>query len=134
MAALRAFSALSSNSRCRFQARKPSVFGLARRVAEGDRDFDVISGLPDDDASLALQQIKGVGPWTAAIYLLFCEGRGDIWPVRDVALKSAYNAAASASLSQEDLEASAAAWAPHRGIAAHILWTYYAHLRGRAPI
>lgn len=111
------------------------VADLARKVAAGDIDMAAIAGLDDDAAIAALTAIRGVGPWTAAIYLLFCEGRADIWPSRDVALRGAFREAASApELSQEELDAYAQRWAPFRGVAAHILWTYYAQIRGRAPI
>ena len=82
----------------------------------------------------ALIALKGVGPWTASIYLLFCEGRVDIWPPNDVALKHAYGAAAGAPIEQKYLDGAAIDWAPWRGVAAHILWTFYAHLRNRTPI
>ncbi len=110
------------------------VIGLAGRILDGDFSFDAISSLDDAGADAMLQSIKGVGPWTSAIYLLFCEGRCDIWPARDVALKAAFNAAANKELSQVELDEGAIEWAPYRGLAAHILWTYYAHLKGREPI
>ena len=110
------------------------VDGLARVVAAGDFSFDALADLDDEAASAALQSLKGVGPWSAAIYLLFCEGRIDIWPARDVALKAAYGAASGAAVEQADLDDGADAWRPYRGVAAHILWTYYAHIRGRTPI
>lgn len=109
------------------------VAGIADAAAAGAIDFDGLSRLGDEEAMAALVALKGVGPWTASIYLLFCEGRVDIWPPNDVALKHAYNAAANGAFEQRALDARAAAWAPHRGVAAHILWTYYAHLRGRTP-
>jgi DNA-3-methyladenine glycosylase II len=92
--------------------------------------------LGDEAASLYLQTIKGIGPWTAAIYLLFCEGRVDIWPPGDVALLGAYAAMRKRGpkLVMKDFDARAQKWCPYRGIAAHVLWTYYAHIRGRAPI
>ncbi len=110
------------------------VVGLAAAIDGGLFDPVKISKLDDQAAAAALTSIRGVGPWTAAIYLLFCEGRVDIWPRNDVALKHAYNAAAKVGFSQSQLDAAAAGWTPWRGVAAHILWTYYAHLRGRAPI
>lgn len=107
-------------------------------LAEADQnrriDFAGLPQLADDDAMKALVALKGVGPWSASIYLLFCEGRVDIWPPSDVALKHAFNAAAGAEIDQKTLDATAAEWSPWRGVAAHILWTYYAHLRGRTPI
>lgn len=110
------------------------VIGLADAVSGGAIDLDALARLDNDEAMKSLTSVKGVGPWTASIYLLFCEGRVDIWPPSDVALKHAYNAAGNDELDQKTLDSRAAAWAPWRGVAAHILWTYYAHLRGRTPI
>lgn len=110
------------------------VSALAARVAQGELDFDGLARADDAEAMARLVSIKGVGPWTAAIYLLFCEGRADIWPPSDVALKHAYAAASGEEPDQKKLDGRSAGWAPSRGIAAHILWTYYAHLRGRTPI
>ncbi len=107
---------------------------LAEAAAKDGVDFEGLARLTDDEAMAALIRLKGVGPWTASIYLLFCEGRVDIWPPNDVALKHAYNSAAGEEIGQKDLDRAAAAWSPWRGVAAHILWTYYAHLRGRTPI
>ncbi|MFZ5617903.1 MAG: DNA-3-methyladenine glycosylase family protein [Pseudomonadota bacterium] len=110
------------------------ILGIAEAIGAGVVDFAALSGLADEDAMASLVALKGVGPWTASIYLLFCEGRVDIWPPNDVALKHAYSAAGGAPIEQKDLDQLAAGWTPWRGVAAHILWTYYAHLRGRAPI
>jgi DNA-3-methyladenine glycosylase II len=110
------------------------VAGIADAAASGAIDFEGLSSVSDDDAIARLIALKGVGPWTASIYLLFCEGRIDIWPPNDVALKHAYGAAAGELVAQRFLDEKAAAWAPWRGVAAHVLWTYYAHLKGRTPI
>jgi len=112
------------------------VIGLAKSVNEGALELAGIRNLDDDAAAARLEEIKGIGPWTAAIYLLFCEGRADIWPPKDVALKASFSAAAGYGdpIMQAALDEMAARWAPYRGVAAHILWTYYAHLRGRTPI
>lgn len=109
------------------------VLDLARAVADGEFSLDLAT-LDDDAAMARLIGLKGVGPWTASIYLLFCEGRGDVWPPNDVALKHAYGAAVGDAVEQKFLDAAAADWAPWRGVAAHVLWTYYAHLKGRTPI
>lgn len=110
------------------------VADLAALVADGGFDFGRLPALDDETARAALQAIRGVGPWTAAIYLLFCEGRPDVWPPKDVALKGAYNAAAERADDQAAIDAGAEAWRPFRGVAAHVLWTYYAVLKGREPI
>lgn len=112
------------------------VEALAGSVAAGAFDFDALSMKDDGEAQARLVALKGVGPWTAAIYLLFCEGRIDIWPPGDVALQHAYGSAIGevGKVEAKRLDAQAERWAPLRGLAAHILWTYYAHLRGRSPI
>ena len=110
------------------------VAGLAEAAVTRTVDFEGLGALDDAEALATLVALKGVGPWTASIYLLFCEGRVDIWPPNDVALLRAWEAASGAETSQKALDLHAAAWAPHRGIAAHVLWTYYAHLKGRTPI
>jgi len=112
------------------------VAGVAEAVAAGRLRFETVADAPDDEAAGMLTAEKGVGPWSAAIYLLFCEGRADIWPSNDVALLAAY--AEAAGLEERPamaaLDDAAEAWRPTRGIAAHVLWTYYARLKGRAPI
>lgn len=110
------------------------VSALAEGARAGTVSFDTLSALDDAEALAALVALKGVGPWTASIYLLFCEGRADIWPPNDVALLRAWEAASGSECAQKDLDAKAAEWAPFRGIAAHVLWTYYAVLKGRTPI
>lgn len=110
------------------------VLALAAAAQTRTIDFDAVRAAPDGEAMAALVALKGVGPWTASIYLLFCEGRIDIWPPNDVALKHAYGAAAGSAVEQQALDRTAARFAPYRGVAAHILWTYYAQLRGRTPI
>ncbi|MBI1365814.1 MAG: DNA-3-methyladenine glycosylase 2 family protein [Alphaproteobacteria bacterium] len=112
------------------------VLALAEAVEAGAIDLAALSRADDAGAHQTLVSLKGVGPWSAAIYLLFCEGRVDIWPPGDVALQAAYGAAAGRDgrVAARALDEAAAQWAPWRGLAAHILWTYYAHIRGRTPI
>ncbi|PQA88534.1 DNA-3-methyladenine glycosylase family protein [Hyphococcus luteus] len=112
------------------------VTALAGHWRSGGISEEKLAEMSDEEAAAALQEIKGIGPWTAAIYLLFCEGRVDIWPPGDVALLGAYRAARrrGPEPDMKFLDSRAQKWRPYRGLAAHILWTYYAHLRGRAPI
>ena len=112
------------------------VLCLAEALRDGALDFGAVARLDNEAASAALQSVTGVGPWSAGIYLLFCEGRIDIWPPGDVALLAAYKAAQARgpATTMARLDARAEKWVPHRGLAAHILWTYYAHIRGRKPI
>ncbi|MGV6800961.1 MAG: DNA-3-methyladenine glycosylase family protein [bacterium] len=112
------------------------VMALADAIDANRLDLADLATMSDEEASRSLMAIKGVGPWTAAIYLLFCEARMDIWPHGDVALLAAYAAASNFSQKppMKEFDLAAQEFAPWRGIAAHILWTYYAKLRGRDPI
>ncbi|GGY41083.1 DNA-3-methyladenine glycosylase family protein [Parvularcula lutaonensis] len=110
---------------------------LAADVTEGRFDFAELQRLDDRQASEALEGLLGVGRWTAAVYLLFCEGRRDLWPRGDVALLAAH-LMAGGTFGRQDIKAFDAwaeeFYAPHRGVAAHILWGQIAHVRGRAPL
>ena len=98
---------------------------LANAMAGGE--LTTLSRMTDDDARAALMRIKGIGPWTADIYLLMVLKRGDIWPVGDVALVSAItelkklNTRASAG----EFIALGEQWRPYRSVAARMLWQYY---------
>lgn len=113
------------------------IQAIAQAEADGDVCFRRLKKLPDHEALEMLTAIKGIGPWTAAIYLLFCEGRMSIWPPKDVALLAAYTHAAGLQerpAMQVFDEMAAAQFAPKPGLAAHILWTYYGHIKNRTPV
>jgi DNA-3-methyladenine glycosylase II len=86
--------------------------------------------MPAADAVAALSAIKGIGPWTAEIYLMFCAGHPDIFPVGDLALQKAVAHAfeLEARPMGKTLAAIAETWAPHRATAALLFWRYYAAL------
>lgn len=99
---------------------------LAGLVESGELD---LSNLPaDDEAAIAeLVKVKGIGRWSAEIYLLFAEGRPDIWPAGDLAVQIEVGRLMglpdrpSESLTREIAEA----WRPHRGAAAIFTWHHY---------
>ncbi|HEX8233044.1 MAG TPA: DNA-3-methyladenine glycosylase [Caulobacteraceae bacterium] len=112
------------------------VRGLAEATAEGRVDFLTLRALPDDEAVQALTALKGVGLWTAETYLMFCEGRLDVFPAGDVALQEAMRWAdrAEARPSEKQAYARAEVWRPYRGVAAHLLWRCYGMVkRGEIP-
>jgi DNA-3-methyladenine glycosylase II len=112
---------------------------LAESVASGRLD---LAALPEDDeaAIATLVTIKGIGRWSAEIYLLFAEGRGDIWPAGDLAVQ--VECGQILGLPERPSERAtrelAEAWRPHRGAAAILAWHHYAaRLRARtrkAPV
>jgi len=97
----------------------------------GSPDFEALPRLADEDAVAALVSLKGVGRWTAELYLLFCEGRLDVFPAGDLALQEALRLAerAPARLGEKALYARAESWRPFRGVAAHLLWAYYSAVK-----
>ncbi|HWQ87712.1 DNA-3-methyladenine glycosylase 2 family protein [Brevundimonas sp.] len=100
---------------------------IARAHAEGRIDFDHLERLSDEEAVARLVAIKGVGKWTAETFLMFCEGRQDVFPAGDIALQEAMRWAdgAPARPREKDAYARAAMWKPHRSVAAHLLWGWY---------
>jgi DNA-3-methyladenine glycosylase II len=107
-----------------------TVRALAEAVVEGRLEIDALEAMPADEAVAALSAIKGIGPWTAEIYLMFCAGHPDIFPVGDLALQKAvgHAFALEARPAGRVLAAIAEAWAPHRATAALLFWRYYAAL------
>jgi DNA-3-methyladenine glycosylase II len=100
---------------------------IARAHVEGRIDFDHLEGLSDEDAIARLVAIRGVGKWTAETFLMFCEGRRDVFPGGDIALQEAIRWADGATLRPNEKQAWARAeiWRPHRSVAAHLLWGWY---------
>ena len=100
---------------------------ICAALEAGMLDFPVLASMPVEEAIAYLCQVKGIGPWTAEIYLLFCLGNGDIWPAGDLALQIAVQDAYG--LANRPSPAMtlgiAECWRPWRGVAACALWEYY---------
>ena len=98
--------------------------------------LDKIVRMNDEDAHARLVSIKGVGPWTANIYLLMVLRRPDIWPDGDVALATAVGKLRKINPrpSFAKLAEIAEAWRPYRSVAARMLWQYYLEERSATRI
>ncbi|NUH64442.1 DNA-3-methyladenine glycosylase 2 family protein [Sulfitobacter sp. S0837] len=94
-------------------------------------DFEALHRMSDADATAALTQMPGIGPWTAQVYVMFCMGRRDIFPAGDLALQEAARVLfdLSARPTPKNLSAMAAAWSPWRSVAARLLFAYYRVLK-----
>jgi DNA-3-methyladenine glycosylase II len=101
--------------------------GLAQMIIEGKLDLDELNFLNDQDVRSRLVEIRGIGSWTADIYLLMALRRPDIWPVGDLALASAMQQVKELPIlpNHELLNRIATPWKPWRAVAARILWYYY---------
>ncbi len=100
---------------------------LAEEILSGRLD---LGSLPpsDEDAIEHLVRIKGIGRWSAEIYLLFAEGRPDIWPAGDLAVQIAMGRilGLAEKPTERHLRALASPWSPHRGALAIFAWHHYA--------
>jgi DNA-3-methyladenine glycosylase II len=108
--------------------------GLAEAAAEGRLDLARVAKLVDEEAMAELVKLKGVGRWTAEIYLMFCLGRPDVLPAGDLALREAAGLLKRKRRRPEeaDLRRMGESWRPWRSVAARLLWHYYAHSRAKA--
>lgn len=111
---------------------------IAEAVLDGRLDLDGMSALSPEAAEANLVAIRGIGPWTAQIYRLFCLGDPDAFPAGDLALQEAARLAYGLP-ARPDLAALtdlAERWRPWRGVAAKTLWVYYAVAKTRegAPV
>jgi DNA-3-methyladenine glycosylase II len=102
--------------------------GLAEAAHAGALDLGALSRLPDDTAMAELMKLKGIGRWTAEIYLMFCLGRPDILPAGDLALREAAGMVKRKRKrpDEDQLRRMGQAWRPWRSVAARLLWHYYA--------
>jgi DNA-3-methyladenine glycosylase II len=90
-------------------------------------DLQGLNRLSDENAHATLLRIKGVGPWTANIYLLMALKRPDIWPDGDIALAAAAGKLLKLKMRPSFIELGELAdkWRPYRSVAARMLWQYY---------
>ena len=109
------------------------VIGLARLVSEGSLDLGDLPSLDSSDASARLQEIKGIGRWTAEAYLLSAEGRPDIFPLTDRALQVGTGEVLSmkSAPDPDQLDILSRPWRPIRAVAARLIWHAYLSKRGR---
>jgi len=100
---------------------------LSSLIVRGELSLAKLPRMNDEEARTALMQVKGIGLWSADVYLLMAMRRADIWPSGDLALAVA--AKDLFGLKQrplpKELEMLAEEWRPHRAVAARMLWQYY---------
>jgi DNA-3-methyladenine glycosylase II len=97
---------------------------LARRSASGELPLHTLDALSDEEVTLALVQVKGIGPWTAQMFLMFRLGRPDILPDLDYGVKKAMQIAYRMRKlpNARRMHEIGNAWSPHRTVATWYLW------------
>lgn len=109
--------------------------GLATALARGALELGTLTRAPDEVIHARLTAIKGIGPWTADIYIMFSLARADAWSPGDLALQYAVKDALVLEQrpSLVQMTEIAEVWRPWRGVAARLLWSYYSLSRGKTP-
>ncbi len=99
---------------------------IASAIVEGSLDLKRLRTMHDEDARAHLTAVKGIGPWTADIYLMSTLGRADIWPVADVGLQAAIHRAFNLRKrpNEKQMEKLSKDWRPYRTVAARMFWIH----------
>lgn len=115
------------------RAKTACCLGVAEEAAAGRLDLDALAGCSDEEVRAELLRLRGIGPWTVDVYLLFALRRPDAWPAGDLALQKAVAVAKGLAgvPKAKELEVLAEVWRPWRGVAARLLWWEY--LGGEDP-
>lgn len=103
---------------------------LSTAILSGQVNLNTLPALSDAEAIAQLTQIKGIGVWTAEVYLLFCLQRLSSFPASDLAIQIGYQRLHNLEgrPTRQELLISTAHLDPYRGAIAHLLWHYYRHL------
>ncbi|WP_180898667.1 DNA-3-methyladenine glycosylase family protein [Martelella soudanensis] len=115
------------------RAKQATLDIVARAIDDGRLDLAALETLQADEGMKLLTTYRGIGAWTAEVYLMFCAGHADIFPAGDLALRIAASQALGKSdrIEAEALRAVAREWQPYRSVAARILWAHYARITKR---
>jgi DNA-3-methyladenine glycosylase II len=117
-------------------AKIKTLKGVARELAGGRLNLEVLANEDADAAHNTLTALHGIGPWTADVYLLFCLGHGDAWPAGDLAVQEAVKIGLGLKTrpTAKEMAPLAEPWRPMRGAAAHLWWSYYRVLKKREGV
>ena len=102
------------------------IRSIAEAVQDGRLNFRRLAKASDAEAQAELVAVKGIGPWTADVYLMFCLGRWDVFPHADIGLSEAYRMISGERKRHPPKKflRTGERWRPYRGVAAHMLWAY----------
>lgn len=120
-----------SDAQCRriglSRSKEMTLKRAAEAVRSGRLDPEALCFMPAEESIAAMTALKGIGVWTAEVYLLFCAGHTDVFPAGDLALRSAAGRALGLAKRPDEkaLRGIARRWRPWRSVAARLLWEYY---------
>lgn len=118
------------------RAKAETLHAVAGAVASGELDLGKIAALEASNAIAKLSSYRGIGLWTAEVYLMFCGGHPDVFPVGDVALRVAVGDVFGYVERPDfkEVKRVAEVWQPWRSVAARLFWAHYALRTGRQAI
>ncbi len=120
--------------RCQISKQKSTYLkALSAAILDQKLDLGGLPELPVADVREKLKSIKGIGDWTADIYLMFCLQAKDIFPVGDIAVINTVKELTGA-VSKEEIIEHSGKWKPFRSIATYFLWHYYLSKRNRSSM
>lgn len=104
--------------------KEAAITDLARKVADGTVPLADVDSLSDDELKARLVQVRGIGPWTAEMFLIFQLGRLDVWPVDDYGVRRGWTVAhrKRQMITPKALEAEGEKFRPYRTVAAWYCW------------
>ncbi|MGW9333285.1 DNA-3-methyladenine glycosylase family protein [Bosea sp. NPDC055594] len=116
--------------------KQKTLRAVAAAIAEGRLDLAGLETATPEFVHEHMTAVSGIGPWTADVYLLFCLGHRDGFAAGDLAVQEAAKLAFGLAVRPKPTEllALAEAWRPWRGVAARLLWAYYAALKAREGV
>ena len=102
------------------------IRSIAEAVTNGSLNLRRVAKASDEAAHAELVAVKGIGPWTADVYLMFCLGRWDVFPHADIGLSESYRMITGERKRHPPKKflKTGEKWRPYRGVAAHMLWAY----------
>jgi DNA-3-methyladenine glycosylase II len=111
------------------------IRSLARAIVDAEFDPAALEAMDDDAARAALVKLKGIGSWSADIYLLMALRRADVWPNGDLALVGALREVKRLRVMPDlaRIERLTKPWRPWRAVAARVLWHHYLSTPRRRP-
>ena len=124
------------DERLREAGQSRAKIATLKGIAEAGLDLEGLAARPFEEGFAALVALRGIGPWTAEAFLLFCAGHPDVFPAGDLALQVAAGDVAGLAHrpGEKETRAIAAAWSPHRSVAARLMYEYYRTVTGRGAI
>ncbi len=117
--------------RCQVSKQKSTYLReLSAAILDGKLNLETLRQLSETEIRQQLKGIKGIGDWTANIYLMFCLQARDLFPAGDIAIVNTVRELTAAA-TREEIIAHADRWKPYRSLASYFLWHYYLRKRNR---